>query len=205
MIVIAVGKPGPQIFAHAPGQVGPQLIPPEVIVAVEPVVMGNDVQPETDGRHPKASICLGHAADEIECIQILMHGRTQIGFRGGQPEYKDFKVEQGGTIQSGDYFRFQAKVDKPAHIYVVFQDSAGKIDSMEKGSVPGGQDFFLPDGDKWFQLDKVTGTERLFMLASEKQIDNFTQKMDVLRQEGIDKINQIFPRAKIQPFSFVHQ
>jgi len=138
-------------------------------------------------------------------IEILMHGRTQVGLRGGQPEYKEFKVESGATLHSGDYFRFQTRIDKPAFVYVVFQDSAGKIEFMEKGLVPAGRDFFLPDGNQWFQLDKNTGTERLFMLASEKQIEDFGQKVDALRTAGIEKIDRIFPGAKIQRFSFSHE
>ena len=31
-------------------------------------------------------------------IQIMLQGRTQSGFRGGQPEYKEFQVEPGGTM-----------------------------------------------------------------------------------------------------------
>ena len=138
-------------------------------------------------------------------IEIMMHGRTQVGLRGGQPEYKEFKVESGATLHSGDFFRFQTRIDKPAFVYVVFQDSTGKIEFMEKGLIPAGRDFFLPDGNQWFQLDKHTGTERLFMLASEKQIEDFGQKVEALRTAGIENIGQVFPKAKIQPFSFVHQ
>ena len=152
-----------------------------------------------------AGVLMFRSPESPYTIQILMHGRTQVGIRGGQPEYKEFQVEAGGTMQSGDYFRFQTRIDKPAFVYVVFQDSAGKIDSLEKGLIPGGQDFLLPGGDQWFQLDKNTGTERIYMLASKDKIEDFGQKVDALRTAGIEKITQIFPRAKIQLFSFVHQ
>ena len=138
-------------------------------------------------------------------MEIVMHGRTVIGFRGDQPEFRKFQVEPGGTLQSGDYFRFQTKIDRPAYVYVVFQDSAGKIDTMKKGRVPGNKAFFLPAGDKWFQLDQTTGTERLYMVASENEIDDFGQRIDWLKTEGIDTIDKVFPEATIQSFSFEHR
>jgi hypothetical protein len=69
-------------------------------------------------------------------IQIMMQGRTQTGFRGGQPEYKEFQVEPGGEIMSGDYFRFQVTIDNDAFVYVVFQDSSGAIQAMEPDLLP---------------------------------------------------------------------
>jgi len=138
-------------------------------------------------------------------IQIMMHGRTQIGFRGGQPEYNEFVVESGGVMKSGDYFRFQTKIDKDAYVYVVFQDSSGNIESMEKGFIAGGKDFFLPDGNKWFHLDENTGTEKLYLLASKNKIDDFEKRIDDLKSGGIETIEKVFPKASIQSFSFKHQ
>ena len=102
-------------------------------------------------------------------IQIMMQGRTQTGFRGGQPEYKEFQVEPNGQMMSGDYFRFQVKIDNDAYVYVVFQDSSGAILSMETGFVSGGTELSIPDGDNCFHLDDNTGTEKLYLVASKDQ------------------------------------
>ena len=75
----------------------------------------------------------GLTPDTPYAIKIMLHGRIQIGFRGGQPEYNEFQVEPGGQMKSGDYFRFQTKIDKDAYVYVVFQDSSGNIESLAKG------------------------------------------------------------------------
>jgi hypothetical protein len=80
-------------------------------------------------------------------IEIIMHGKTQTGFRGGQPEFKEFTVAYSGKMTSGGYFRSQAKIDKDAFVYVVFQDSSGAIISKEVGFIAGGRDLLLPDGD----------------------------------------------------------
>lgn len=138
-------------------------------------------------------------------IQIMLQGKTQSGFRGGQPEYNEFQVEPGGAMKSDDYFRFQTKIDKDAYVYVVFQDSSGSIESLEKGFIAGGKDFFLPDADKWYHLDKNTGTEKLYLLASKNKIEDFTKRINDLKNGGMDTIGNIFPKATIQSFSFEHQ
>ena len=138
-------------------------------------------------------------------IQIMMQGRTQTGFRGGQPEFKEFQVELGGKMMSGDYFRFQVKLDNDAFTYVVFQDSSGAIQAMETGFVVGGTELSIPDGDNWFHLDDNTGVEKLYLFASEKQIDGFNDKIEKLKQDGINTIEKVFPDATVKSFRFNHQ
>lgn len=138
-------------------------------------------------------------------IQIMMQGRTQTGFRGGQPEFKEFQVERGGQIMSGDYFKFQVTIDNDAHVYVVFQDSSGAIQSMESGFVAGGTELSIPDGDNWFHLDDNTGIEKLYLVASRDRIAGFTGKVKKLKQDGIDAIAKVFPDATIKIFSFEHK
>lgn len=142
--------------------------------------------------------------DTPYAIKIMLRGKTQIGFRGGQPEYSEFQVEPGGQMKSGDYFRFQTKIDKDAYVYVVFQDSSGNIESLEKGYTTGGKGFFLPDGSKWYYLDKNTGTEKLYLLASKNKIEDFGKMIEDLKSSGIETIGKVFPKATIQSFSFKH-
>jgi hypothetical protein len=137
-------------------------------------------------------------------VEILLHGRTQIGFRG-EPEYKNFLVESGGKMNSGDYFRFQVKIDDDAFVYVVFNDSLGNIQSLEKGYIATGNDVFLPDDEQWFHLDKNTGTEKLYLVVSSNRIKDFSGRVEKLKSDGIDSIEKVFPDATINSFSFEHQ
>ena len=138
-------------------------------------------------------------------IQILVQGRIQVGFRGGQPEYKEVQVEPGGELKSGDYFRVQTKIDKDAYVYVVFQDSAGEIQGQELGHMAGGTELSLPDGDKWFRLDQNTGTERIWVLASEDKIEDFGERVEELKSSGTERIEKAFPESTIQSFNFNHE
>ena len=138
-------------------------------------------------------------------IQIMMQGRTQTGFRGGYPEYKEFQVEPGGQIMSGDYFRFKAMIDNDAYVYIVLQDSAGEIQVVESGFIAGGTELFLPEGDQWFHLDDNTGTEKLYLVASKDKINDFNKKVEELKKNGIDTIEKVFPDATVRTFSFDHR
>lgn len=138
-------------------------------------------------------------------INIMMHGRSQTGFRGGQREYNDFLVESGGMMNSGDYFRFQTKINKDAYVYIVFYNSSGNIESMQKGFIGGEKDFILPDDNKWFHLDENTGMEKLYLLASKNKIDDFEKRIDELKTGGIETIEKVFPKTTIQSFYFKHQ
>ena len=138
-------------------------------------------------------------------IQIMMQGRTQTDFRGGQPEYKEFQVELGGKMMSGDYFRFQVTVENDAFVYVVFQDSSGAIQAMEAGFIAGGSELSLPDGDNWFQLDDHTGVEKLYLVASEELLQGFSGKIERLKQDGIDSIEKVFQETTVKSFSFDHR
>jgi hypothetical protein len=138
-------------------------------------------------------------------IEIMLHGRTQIDLRGGQPEYNDFKVEPGGKLNSGDYFRFQVKIDDDAYVYVVFQDSLGNLISVDKGFIDGGSELFLPDSYQWYQLDDKTGVEKLYLIASTGKIDDFGDKVEKLKTDGIASIDKIFPDTTIKDFGFRHQ
>jgi hypothetical protein len=147
----------------------------------------------------------GTTPDQPYSIQILLNGRTQTGFRGGQPEYKEFQVEAGGEMKSGDYFRFQTKIDSDAFVYVVFRDSSGKIEVLEKGLITGEKSFFIPDGNKWFRLDQNTGLEKLYLLASKSEIEDFNKKIADLKSGDIETVEKVFPEATIQSFSFEHR
>jgi len=138
-------------------------------------------------------------------IEIRLQGKILTGFRGSQPEYKEVMVEPGGELNSGDYFRIQTKIDKNAFVYVVTQDSLENIHALEKGIVRGGEYFFLPEANEWYQLDKNTGTEKIYLLALENKIADLCNRIENLKAGGIDTIKKVFPEATIQSFSFEHK
>jgi hypothetical protein len=99
------------------------------------------------------------STNDPNAVEIILQGRTPIGLRGGQLEYKDFQIKSGGALESGDLFRFLFKIDGDVYVYVVFQNSSGDIQLMEKGFISGETDIFLPDETNWYQLGENKGTQ----------------------------------------------
>jgi hypothetical protein len=138
-------------------------------------------------------------------VEIILQGKTPIGLRGGQQEYKEFEIQPGGAMESGDLFRFQFKIDGDAYIYVVFQDSSGDIQSMEKGFISGETDIFLPDETNWYQLGENKGTERLYLVVARNKINDFEHRVYELKVKGINSIERVFQEATVKGFVFEHR
>lgn len=143
--------------------------------------------------------------DRPVAVEIMLHGRSFIEFRGGNPVYEEIQLKPGGTLKSNDSFRIQAEIDKDAFVYVIFYDSSGKISFIRKGYINAGKEIFMPDINNWYQLDKNAGTETIYLLASRNEIKRFESKVEELKKTGVDTISRLFPEASIQSFSFNHE
>jgi hypothetical protein len=143
--------------------------------------------------------------DRPVTVEIMLHGRSFTGIRGGNPVYEEIQLKPGGTLKSNDSFRIQAKIDQDAFVYVIFHDSSGNISFIEKGYINAGQEIFMPDMNNWYQLDKNAGTETIYVLASRNEIKSFDSMVEELKKTGVDTISRVFPETSIQSFSFKHQ
>lgn len=66
-------------------------------------------------------------------------------------------------------------------------------------------DSLRKDETNWYQLDKNTGVERLYVMASENKIEDFGERVEKLKDQGIDNIEKVFPDAAVKTFSFKHE
>jgi hypothetical protein len=134
-------------------------------------------------------------------------GKPSIRTKGTVPvpTKEEFELKEGCVLNSGDYFRIKIKTDNDAYVYMFFYDSSGEISEPFFYEVRAGETLVLPDEKERFRLDAYTGTETVFVLASENAIDGFEKKLEELRNAGISEIKKIFPEAAVQSFSFEHQ
>ena len=132
--------------------------------------------------------------------------------RGKIPTYKEVEIRNGGVLQSGDMFRIRFELQKDAYVYLLALNSQGDLTKLFPGRDIGTpfrakphEYYTVPEGAEWFRLDDKVGMERLYLISSPEIIENMDQKVDQLKQSGIDEINKIFPGIKIQSFSFKHK
>jgi hypothetical protein len=71
---------------------------------------------------------------------------------------------------------------RAAQVYILMYDSQGKAGQIfpdpkinQSGSVDGGRKVVVPARDLWFWLDEHTGTETIYVLASEKPMTDIRE------------------------------
>jgi Domain of unknown function (DUF4384) len=135
-------------------------------------------------------------------INLKITAETPI--RAGSQEIKEFTLKNGGELNSGDKFRIGTNIDKNAFVYVIYQDSLGKIDLLKKEAITAVSTLALPSENTWYVLDSNSGKEAIYLIASKRKIKDIEVRVEKLRKSGIDNINQVFKKAKIEPFMFNH-
>jgi hypothetical protein len=81
------------------------------------------------------------------------------------------------VLKSGDEIKMMVKLKKDCYVYVVYYDSKGEISLLfPKGlrqfqaDYATEKNYYIPMGRKWNILDKNTGTEKFFIIASVERL-----------------------------------
>lgn len=89
--------------------------------------------------------------------------------------YTEVLVHEGSVLRSRDNFQIHVEANRPAYVYVLIYDSQGKTAQLfpdakidQPGFVDSGKKVVIPGTDLWFWLDDETGTETIYVLASEQ-------------------------------------
>ena len=124
-------------------------------------------------------------------------------------------VKEGDILYSNDFCRISFELDKNAYAYILYYDSQGALDqlypdpkALKPLKVMGKTTYIIPPGDdSWFQLDEQTGTETVFMVASEEPLSNFKEVLVSLqgasREEVLKALKGQAPVVKV--LNFKHQ
>lgn len=105
--------------------------------------------------------------------------------------YSEVVVREGSVLHSGDHFQVQVETNRPSHVYVLIFDSHGEASELfpdPKLETPevieAAHKTPVPDKDLWFWLDKQTGTETIYTLASEQAIPNVHGLLNQMEKVG---------------------
>ena len=89
--------------------------------------------------------------------------------------YSEILVNEGSVLRSRDNFQVHLEASRPAYVYILLYDSQGKASQIfpdakidKPGFVDAGRKLVVPGRDLWFWLDESTGTETIYVLASDK-------------------------------------
>ncbi len=124
-------------------------------------------------------------------------------------------IKEGDTLYSNDFCRISFELDKNAYAYILYYDSKGTLEQlypaprvMKPLKVMANTTYVIPPGeDSWFQLDEQTGTETVFMVASEEPLSNLKEVLVSLqgsnREEVLKTLKSQAPVVKV--LNFKHQ
>jgi len=137
------------------------------------------------------------------------HGTPSIeGPNDLAKDYEDVEIENGEVLNSGDQYRITFKVTKEAYVYLVRLDRKGNLNLVFKEDVlkiKPDKNYNFPKTGKWLQVDKNSGHETFYLIASQEVIEDIDLKIEELKKTGIAKISDIFLQAKIQSFRFMYK
>ncbi len=105
--------------------------------------------------------------------------------------YSEVIVKEGSVLRSGDHFQVQIETNRPTHIYVLIFDSHGRASQLfpdpkieTPGFVEGGRKIAVPDKDLWYWLDERSGTETIYVLASEEPMADIRGLLSKMAKAG---------------------
>jgi len=117
-----------------------------------------------------------------------------MGMHNVQGVWQEVAVKTGTSLSSGDCFKINFKVNEACFFYVLLYGSGGIAQCLfphEKigidNSVEGDILCSLPDGENWYYLDSVTGTETIYLVACYEPMKNLTAVLARMEQADPDR------------------
>ena len=118
--------------------------------------------------------------------------------------YTEVLVNEGSVLRSRDNFQVHVESNRPTYIYVLIYDSQGRAEQLfpdakidHPGIIEAGGKAVIPRRDLWFWLDDETGTETIYVLASEKpmtDVRGLLGKMMATDDSGKKNVSQEIKR-----------
>ena len=130
---------------------------------------------------------------------------TNVEMRGGESEYVQKILKPNSALKSGDFFQIKTQINKDAFYYIILWDSNQILSKLGDGKTTTEGTIIFPGNNQWYQLDSNKGVESIILIASEKAILDFDQKMKKINSIENNKLKEIFKDISIDIFQFKHE
>ncbi len=154
------------------------------------------------------------AKDSDEGRVVFQWAFGSIKNTGLGPQFE--VITRDSTLRSGDQIKFFLKVEKKCFVYLIYQSSQSELSILfpyrfkllaDNYQISGHH--YIPEGDQWFELDEVTGTEKFYLLASAERLNdlesfvNVYESADKSKKDGLgEKILSEIRRLRKQYLKF---
>jgi hypothetical protein len=105
-----------------------------------------------------------------------LHFLFAVGAQLAKPgDPKPVPVEAHTALNSGDRIKFFLEPKSDVHFYLLHLGPHDDLSllfppDLKKAQAPPGQQFYVPEGPLWYELDATRGTEKFFFLASQSRL-----------------------------------
>ncbi len=100
-------------------------------------------------------------------------------------------IKEGSILHSFDNFKVHLRTNRDAYAYILIYDSSNEAHLLfpdakisASNNIKRAAEYSVPSEGQWFWLDENTGTETIYVLASEKPLDNIRRLLKDM--EGVD-------------------
>ncbi|MFP4474335.1 MAG: DUF4384 domain-containing protein [Desulfatibacillaceae bacterium] len=174
-----------------------------VLVVVQFGLVGGDAPDPAENN----TVARKAAAPEQSPAMLTLFGAQNDGavFRGAAWNRERKELDKGSVLRSGEDFQVGVTMNEPSHVYVLLHDSAGKIQPLHQGRMEKGEQKLLPDRDMWYTLDKHQGKENIYLLAADKPVEDFDEKIARLEWYGMEEMRRFMPDVRVISTGFEHR
>jgi hypothetical protein len=93
-------------------------------------------------------------------------------------------ITRDTVLNSGDQFKFFVNAEKQTYVYIIYKSSTNEISLLfpysvemyDQSYIPE-KNYYIPKGREWFTLDKETGEETFYILASSERLTELEKKL----------------------------
>jgi hypothetical protein len=103
-------------------------------------------------------------------------------------------VTRDTSLKTGDEFKMFVSFMKKSYVYVIHRSSSNELSlmfpydsTMFQKDYTLEKNYYIPKGREWFRLDKNTGTETFYVLASSKRLTDLENDLLAYFKSTIEK------------------
>lgn len=119
-----------------------------------------------------SQLCAQSSSSEPGVLHFLFAAGAQLA-KPGSP--KPVPVESHTVLSSGDRIKFFLEPKSDVYFYLFHVGPHGDLSllfppELKTTQAPPGQQFYVPEGPLWYELDAISGIEKFFFLASKTRL-----------------------------------
>ena len=112
-------------------------------------------------------------------------------------------IDRDTVLNTGDKIKFFIRLDRQCFVYLIYRSSQNEIKMLfphrfevKDNEYNISQNYYIPIGNQWFELDDHVGQEKFYLIASSDRL--YTLEAIINKYESADFVKQTVIAKKIQ-------